>query len=105
MVEAVGEREQAFHIGILGRYDCLWESFRETRPKPRPQETCPLIQGRGSSRRSNPVIKTGAGVLGPWCLVRDALSLELYARNSGLDQPLADRGALCVRFNSSGIRA
>ena len=40
-----------------------------------------------------------------WAVVRCALTLELHARNSGLDQPFADHGAPCVRFNSFGIRA
>ena len=37
-------------------------------------------------------------------MVRGAMSLELHAWNSGLDQPFADHGAPCVRFNSFGDR-
>jgi hypothetical protein len=42
---------------------------------------------------------------GGWRLARDELLQVSYVRNTVLDWPLADRGALCVRFNSSGIRA
>ena len=57
------------------------ESLRQTQSKPRAQETRPLIQGCRCGRRTNPVIETGAGVPGPWCVIRDALSLILYARD------------------------
>jgi hypothetical protein len=47
-------------------------------------------------------METGAGVPGPWCLIRDVLGKALYARNTGLDRPLADHGALCEGLGPKG---
>jgi hypothetical protein len=66
----------------------------QTQPKPQPHEPCPLIRGCRSGRRANLVIETGAGVPGPWCVIRDALSLVSCVRNTGLGSRVTDHGVL-----------
>ena len=85
-----------FHRQSLWRYDCLWESLRQTRPKPLPQEPCPLTRGCRSGQRSNPLIETGAGVPGTgpctdckFSPAPDAPSPVSFARNTVLGRLLS----------------
>ena len=53
-----------------------------------------------------PATETAARASGPWCVIRDALSLVSYARNTGLPRLLADYGAhFEVRATVSSIAA
>ena len=74
------------------RYDCQWESSRQTRPKPQPQEPCPLSQGCRSCHCFNLVIETGARVPGPWPVMH--CRLVPFARTTVLNPSLCNPGRL-----------